>query len=61
MSGSPEKRRDCLAQLPLRSTSGGSKFASEHPELEKIVSRVWGDNLEAATIRARRRAVNITL
>jgi hypothetical protein len=30
MSGSPEKRRDCIAQLPLRSTSGGSKFASEH-------------------------------
>jgi hypothetical protein len=30
MSGSPEKRRDCMAQLPLRSTSGGSKYASEH-------------------------------
>jgi len=30
MSGSPEKRRNCIAQLPLRSTSGGSKFASEH-------------------------------
>jgi len=29
MSGSPEKRRDCIAQLPLQSTSGGSKFASE--------------------------------
>jgi hypothetical protein len=29
MSGSPEKRRDCIAQLPLRPTSGGSKFASE--------------------------------
>src|SRR5438045_841190 len=30
MSGSPEKRRDCIAQLHLRSTSGGSKSASEH-------------------------------
>jgi hypothetical protein len=30
MSGSPEKRRDCITQLPLPSTSGGSKFASEH-------------------------------
>src|SRR5678815_3106716 len=27
ISGSPEKRRDRIAQLPLRSTSGGSKFA----------------------------------
>jgi hypothetical protein len=42
ISGSLEKRRDCLAQLPLPSTSGGSKFASEHLELEKIVSRVLG-------------------
>ena len=25
MSGSPEKRRDCIAQLPLRSTSGGCR------------------------------------
>jgi hypothetical protein len=39
MSGSPEKRRDCIAQLPLRSTSGGSKFASEHKDVRNLELR----------------------
>jgi hypothetical protein len=39
MSGSPEKRRDCIAQLPLRSTSGGSKFVGASYDLIQLLEQ----------------------
>jgi hypothetical protein len=40
MSGSPEKRRDCIAQLPLRSTSGGSKFVGASYDLIQLLEQL---------------------